>query len=215
MDSADKGRLDRGPALAAESGQLIPDSAEALIGSLSLMIELRDRLTGQHCRQVGRIGEAIASRLGLDRQLVCRVGLVGAVHDLGKIAMPDRVLHNSDDLSERELVIMRAHAIDGERILLSLAPLVPAMVQVAAAVVAHHERWNGTGYPRGLVGAAIPIEARIVAVADAYSAITMERSYQLAKEHAHAVCLVETGAGIHFDPAVVEAFLAIEREGQL
>jgi putative two-component system response regulator len=189
-----------------------PDPSEILASSLDLMIELRDRMTGDHCRQVGRVGEAIARQLGLDYRLVRRVGLAGRVHDLGKIAIPDRILRNSDKLSERELAIIQAHAIDGERILLSLAPLVPAMRKVAAIVVAHHERWNGAGYPRGLVGTAIPLEARVVAVADAYSALTMDRSYEPAQEHAHAVKLIKAGSGVHFDPDVVEAFLAIEQE---
>lgn len=190
-----------------------PDPSEILIASFDLMIELRDRLTGEHCRQVGRIGEAIATELHLDQRLVRRISLAGRVHDLGKIAIPDRVLHNSDDLSERELAIIRAHTTDGQRILLSFSPLVPAMRRVAAVVVAHHERWNGAGYPQGLAGVAIPIEARVIAVADAYSAITMERSYEAAQEHDHAVKLIKAGSGIHFDPDVVAAFLAIAKDG--
>ena len=184
---------------------------DAIDEALSLAIGLRDPATGTHCVMVGELAEQTARALGLrasDRRIV---RLAGRLHDLGKVGVPDRILRNTDELDPRELAIVQAHAANGERIVTALGPLDPSIGRLARAVGAHHERWDGSGYPDGLAGEAIPKLARILAVADAYSALVMRRSYDPARPHEDVVAIIERGAGRLFDPQVVEAFLALWR----
>jgi putative two-component system response regulator len=195
---------------------VVPDEiVEALARSLSLAIALRDEKTGDHCVMVGEMAGRIARVMGYSVEGARLIVLGGRLHDLGKIAVPDRILRNTDRLSERETRIIRDHAGHGERILDEMAPLSDAVAAVALMVGSHHERWNGGGYPRGTFGPDIIGGARIIAVADAYSAITMARTYQESLGHDHAVQQIKNGAGIDFDPAVVEAFLSLPESGRL
>ena len=129
------------------------------------------------------------------------------MHDVGKLAIPDRVLTKPGPLDEAEWETMRTHPEIGEAIVRRVTGLADA----AAAVRNHHERWDGTGYPDGLRGEEIPLEARIVAVVDAYSAITAERSYKAARSHEEALAELRRSGGTHLDPVVVEALCAVAR----
>ncbi len=127
------------------------------------------------------------------------------LHDIGKVGIPDAVLHKPGPLDEAEWAFMRQHTLIGERILLAADDLAP----VARVVRSSHESYDGTGYPDGLAGDAIPIESRIVLVCDAYDAMTTDRAYRRSIGHRAAVAELRRCAGAQFDPAVVAAFIAV------
>ena len=147
---------------------------------------------------------ATARQLGLTGERVDEVARAAELHDIDKIAIPDSVLHKPGPLDDGEWALMRQHTIIGERILLAA----PALKPVAALVRASHERWDGTGYPDRLAGEAIPLGARIVAVCDAYDAMTADRTYRAAMSASEAIAELRHCAGSQFDPAVVDAFAA-------
>jgi two-component system, cell cycle response regulator len=158
----------------------------------------------EHSSDVMGLARGVARRLGLPpdaREIVARAA---ELHDIGKMAIPDAILSKPGPLDEREWRFMRRHTIIGEDILNAA----PALQPVAALVRASHERWDGTGYPDGTAGEAIPEGARIVAVCDAFSAMVQERPYQPGLTVGEAVAEIERCAGEHFDPRVVEAFAA-------
>jgi diguanylate cyclase (GGDEF)-like protein len=159
----------------------------------------------QHMDQVADHAAATARELGLTGELVDEVARAAELHDIGKIAIPDSVLHKPGPLDDGEWALMRQHTIIGERILLAA----PALKPVAALVRASHERWDGTGYPDRLAGDAIPLGARIVAVCDAYDAMTSDRTYRAAMSASEAITELRHCAGSQFDPAVVDAFAAM------
>jgi HD-GYP domain-containing protein (c-di-GMP phosphodiesterase class II) len=153
---------------------------------------------------VADMAARVARRLGMTGEALDEVARAAELHDVGKVAVPDAILGKAEPLSEEEWVFMRRHTILGERILNGAA----AMRPVARIVRSTHERFDGTGYPDGLAGAAIPLGSRIVAVCDAYEAMTNERPYRPTLEHDAAVAELRKGAGTQFDPTVVEAFVA-------
>jgi HD-GYP domain-containing protein (c-di-GMP phosphodiesterase class II) len=168
-----------------------------------LAIDMRDPATGIHCRIVGDLAGQIATSMGLSEDEVRLIILSGRLHDLGKLAIPDRILRNTDDLNDRQKEIIRTHAAHGERIVTEFAPLDVIVGHMAAIIGAHHEHWNGKGYPRGLRTTEIPLGARVIAVADTYSAIVAHRTYQVAMPVGHAIEVLLAGAGTQFDPDVV------------
>jgi diguanylate cyclase (GGDEF)-like protein/putative nucleotidyltransferase with HDIG domain len=171
--------------------------------SLAEALDLRDTGTARHSQTVGRYAEMMAVRLGLAPAHVERVRLAGRLHDIGKIAVPDSILHKAGPLTEGEWAEMRRHPEIGARMLSG-----PGLDDIREWVLAHHERPDGRGYPEGLAGDEIPLEARILAVADAYEAMTADRSYRRALDEAVAREELLSQAGAQFDAAVVEAFLA-------
>src|SRR3954468_23982961 len=151
-------------------------SYHAMVRSLALALEARDGYTGEHSDAVERLSVAVAARLGLDRAQVADVQSTALLHDIGKIGIPDRVLHKPGRLDEGEWALMREHPAIGERI---LRPL-PGFGSVATAVPHEHERWDGRGYPDGLAGADIPLPSRIVLACDAWNALVSDRPYRRA-----------------------------------
>jgi len=172
-----------------------------IVEALSTLVEAHDHYTGQHTRRVAALATRLALALGLDATEARMVGLAGRLHDLGKIGIPDSVLQKPERLNEEEHASMQEHTIVGAEIL-SRIPSLRALVPV---VRAHHERWDGNGYPDGLAGTAIPLGARIVAVADAYDAIITERHYQPAHDPAWAFNELRRCAGTQFDPEIARA----------
>ncbi len=159
----------------------------------------------QHLRGVAALAVAVGRELGLSAEQLDEVARAAELHDVGKLAIPDEILHKPGPLDEREWKLMRQHTVIGERILAAA----PAMKPVGALVRASHERWDGVGYPDGVAGEAIPLGARIVAVCDAFDAMTSLRPYQPTATAAAAIAELERCAGTQFDPRVVEVFTAI------
>jgi putative nucleotidyltransferase with HDIG domain len=175
----------------------------SIIG-LAEELDIRDTGTTGHCHVVGRYAALMASALGFDAEHVERVRLAGLVHDIGKTGVSDRLMSKSGPLEADEWHSIRTHPEIGARLLAH-----PEFEDLRDWVLAHHERPDGKGYPFGLAGAEIPIEARILAIADAYEAMTSERAFRSALGEEGAVAELHAGAGTQFDGVVVELFLGI------
>jgi two-component system cell cycle response regulator len=171
-----------------------------------LMRILRERQPElhEHLNQVAELARATGSRLGLMREALDEVARAAELHDIGKMAVPDAILDKPGPLDEDEWAFMRRHTMIGESILSAS----PALVPVAKLVRSSHERFDGTGYPDGKAGDDIPLGARIVAVCDAYDAMTSDRAYRSAMSGEAAIEELRRASGSQFDPAVVEAFIA-------
>jgi response regulator RpfG family c-di-GMP phosphodiesterase len=176
--------------------------------ALANALEARDRYTRGHSDRVAATARALALASGLTSPVADTVAQAGRLHDLGKIGVPESVLGKSGPLTDEEWAVMRLHPLTGAQILAPLEFFGDGMLIVRH----HHERFDGSGYPAGLVGEQIPLAGRIVALADVYDALTSRRVYKSALHHevVRSMILEETGA--HFDPAIVEAFLACEAQ---
>jgi putative nucleotidyltransferase with HDIG domain len=175
---------------------------------LAETLDLRDVSTARHSQTVGRYAEGIARELGLSGERVERIRAAGVLHDVGKLGVADAVLQKPGPLTDEEWADMRRHPELGARILDHAN-----LRDISGWVLAHHERLDGHGYPQGLAGEAIPLEARILAVADAYEAMTADRPYRAALGHDAARAELRACCGTQFDPAVVDAFLAVLTRG--
>ena len=182
----------------------IQDAIE-LARALAFSCSLREGIPQEHAEEVARIAGLTAERMGLDARIMQRCQLAGWLHDVGKLAVPEEILTKPEPLDDDEWLIMRTHPAVGA----DIVNRVPALRQTAPAVRHHHERFAGGGYPADLAGQAIPIEARIIAAADAYAAITSDRPYSKARTPQEAAAELRRSAGSHLDPAVVEAVLAV------
>jgi len=180
---------------------------ETLLGLVSAL-DLREHNTGLHSQRVREYTELIADRLGVDAKMKREIGFGALLHDVGKIAVPDQILMKPDNLTDEEWAVMRKHPEAGYRIVKRIGFLKDA----AEIVYAHHEQYNGEGYPRGLKGENIPIGARVFMVADVYDALTSERSYHRAMTYEEAAAEIKRLRGSHFDPSVVDTFMAIAPE---
>jgi diguanylate cyclase (GGDEF)-like protein/PAS domain S-box-containing protein len=175
--------------------------------ALALTVSVREGMPALHNQQVAELAGAIAAELELPAQGVLRCQVSGWLHDIGKTAIPDSILAKPGELSEEEWTQMRRHPEIGEAIVKRIAGLADA----ASGVRHHHERWDGTGYPDKLAGEAISLEARVVAVSDAYSAITSRRPYQRERSRDEAIEELRSSAGGHLDPNVVDALCRVLR----
>ena len=193
----------------AERDTLIDQLKQAFIGTaqaLANALEAKDNYTADHAEQIAAMADAVGRELGMAE--VDLEGLrYGAIfHDIGKIAVPDAILHKRGPLSPEERLVIERHPQLGEEI---ISP-VPFLGGTVAKIVRHdHERWDGTGYPDKLAGDAIPLGARIVFVVDAYHAMVSDRPYRAGMPHEKALEELRKHSGSQFDPAVVEAFLRV------
>jgi putative nucleotidyltransferase with HDIG domain len=178
---------------------------------LSAEIERRDPYTMGHSARVTALASTIAERLACDRGDMEALRLGGPLHDIGKLAIADEVLLKPGRLDEHELRQIREHPTAGAKMIRGVRGLRPAL----SCVLHHHERWDGAGYPEGLKGSAIPRAARILAVADAFDAMTSTRPYRSALPVRDALEEVGRCAGSQFDPAATDAFLAAWDAGEL
>ena len=195
----------------------------ALLEALVRLARHRDDETGAHLERVSEYCRFFAAALRadghhlatIDDDWVRDLGHAAPLHDVGKVAIPDAILFKPGKLDDGEWTVMRTHAAIGAEILRGLAPGEGHELLALAEQVAwtHHERWDGTGYPRGLAGEAIPLAGRIMSIADCYDALTSERPYKRAWTHAEAVEQLRRERGRAFDPALVDSVLA--REGEL
>ncbi len=180
---------------------LLEDTAMAM----SDVIESRDAYTGGHCQRLAVYSQTIAEALGLSRREVELVRFGAALHDVGKIVVPDEILNKPTALTPEEFEIIKRHSPDGGRICQRIGFLQKAY----PVVYHHHERWDGKGYPDGLAAEQIPLAARIVAVADGYDAMTTDRPYRSGLPHEDAAAILRDGAGSQWDAKVVSTFLGI------
>lgn len=189
-----------------QSEEEVRRSQEETIRRLAKAAECKDIDTGQHVSRMSCYSELIARRLGLNEERCETIRLASPMHDVGKIATPDNILLKPGKLTADEFAVMKLHAEMGYQI---LAGSGSALLEMAAMIAwSHHERHDGTGYPRGMAGEAIPLEGRIVAVADVFDALTSRRVYKDAIPIGPAVEVMRRGKGSHFDPAVLDAFLS-------
>jgi putative two-component system response regulator len=175
---------------------------------LAAAAEYRDEDTGDHTRRVAQLAARIATELGLDPSTVRLIERAAPLHDVGKIAIPDAILYKPARLTPEEFEVVKRHTTVGAAILTGReSALLETAHQIACA---HHERWDGTGYPHGLAGHAIPLPGRIVSVADVFDALTHRRPYKPAWPRERAIDEIRSQSGRQFDPRVVEAFLHLQ-----
>lgn len=178
---------------------------DALI-RLAFAAELRDEHTGVHIVRIGFLAERLARLLGCDAAWSERLRMAAPMHDVGKIGIPDAVLKKAGPLTPTERAVMNSHPGLGAQILGS--PGIPLFALAAEVALTHHERWDGAGYPHGCSGDRIPLSGRIVAVADFFDALTMDRCYRPAFSDDDALRMLAEQRGHAFDPRVVDTFLA-------
>jgi putative two-component system response regulator len=178
---------------------------------LALAVEYRDDEAGQHAQRIGHVSARIAEAFGLDHQQTELIRHAAPLHDVGKVAIPDSVLLKKAKLTPEESAKMEVHVGIGRAILSgSDSPLLQMAEQIAAT---HHEWWDGSGYPEGLRGEEIPVVGRIVAIADAFDALTSSRPYQSSRSGEEALAEIRALAGRQFDPTLVKAFERLQLFG--
>ncbi|MEM9351493.1 MAG: HD domain-containing phosphohydrolase [Planctomycetota bacterium] len=199
----------------------LEDSRREVVHCLARAAESRDEQTGHHIVRVGLYAGVIAEQLGYCRRDVEMLKLAALLHDVGKIGVPDAILRKPGKLAPLEFEVMKGHCDLGSSIIRPLpvggssgaSPASPGhaspLMRLAAVIAeSHHEKWDGTGYPKGLKGEAIPMEGRIVAVADVFDALTNKRPYKKALPLEETLEIMEQSRGTHFDPIVLDAFLS-------
>jgi HD-GYP domain-containing protein (c-di-GMP phosphodiesterase class II) len=179
------------------------------VESLANALEAKDEYTGDHARALAEMALAVGAEVGLSGERLKMLELAALFHDIGKIGVPSEIIRKPGPLSAVEKTIVRRHPEIGEQI---LAP-VPFLQPIRHMIRACHERWDGKGYPDGLTGEGIPLEARIVFVCDAYHAMTTDRPYRSALPENEAVRRLRRGAGRQFDPHIVHAFVGLHARG--
>ena len=175
------------------------------VSALSGALAARDGYTGEHSAAVVELALAVGRALGLDARQLADVERVAVLHDVGKLAIPDALLHKPGPLDEREWALMREHPVVGSELIAG----VPALQHLRPVLRADHERWDGKGYPDGLAGEAIPLAARLTLVCDAYHAMTSDRPYRPALGHDVAIREIAAGAGSQFCPSCCRALLDV------
>ncbi len=195
---------------------------EATIRVMVSLAEFRDECTGNHIRRTQTYVRLLAEYLSrqprdaafLTEEQIDRIAKAAPLHDIGKIAIPDHILLKPGRHTPEEFEIMKTHSVKGEnmlrRTLLEMGGENEMLLFACQIARSHHERWDGTGYPDGLAGEAIPLAARLMAVADVYDAVRSRRPYKEAFSHAEAVDFLVQGSGKHFDPLSIEGFMAQE-----
>jgi cyclic di-GMP phosphodiesterase len=181
----------------------IEKSYDILLEALGDALDLKDNETEYHSRRVTAFTIAIASKMGLPKEEIKVIARGAFLHDIGKIAIPDGILNKPGKLTDEEMAVMREHAYSGYKMLSKI----PFLAEAAEIVHAHQERYDGTGYPRGLKGDQIPLGARIFSIADTLDAMTMDRPYRPAQKFPAAREEIERWSGRQFDPQIVKVFL--------
>lgn len=189
----------------AKQTKLIREREEEIAMTLLAASGHRDHETAEHVRRIGLYAEALAKELGWDEEKAADLRIAAAMHDIGKIGIPDSILLKPGKLTPEEFEIMKGHPEIGADMLSNTK--VPLLNMAAQVSLCHHERWDGTGYPKGLKGEEIPIEARITTIVDVYDALVHKRVYKKASSEQSAVTLMTQMVGKHFDPELFKLFL--------
>jgi hypothetical protein len=174
---------------------------------LSMAVEFRDEDTGAHIERIGRFSTLLAEAAGMSPEFCRRIGHAAPLHDVGKVAIPDAILLKPGALTAEERAIVETHAEEGHRLLRGSSSSILDMG--ATIALSHHERWDGGGYPRGIAAEEIPIEGRIVAIADVFDALTSHRVYRAAFSVEKAVEMMLDQANRHFDPVLLHKFMEV------
>lgn len=180
-------------------------SRNALVASLQRTLSERSYETEEHARNLEQLARQLGGRLGLNAAQLNTLALIALLHDIGKVAVPEHILEKPGPLRPEEWKIMKRHCKSGYRIVISS----PDLIDVAEGILSHHERWDGSGYPRGLAGEEIPLLARIISLVDAYDAMTSDRPYRAAMTHAEALAEIKACSGTQFDPLLAQEFLGM------
>ena len=207
---------------AERAGEANETSRRLMVQTLLSLTGIRDAETGRHSRRTQRVTSVLARQLAshpayrdfLTPERIDLLSSLAPLHDIGKVGVPDRVLNKPGLLTPDEMVEMRQHPRYGRDVIeqaqRAAGVLDDLTLSLAKDIVyTHHEKWDGTGYPEGLHGAEIPIPGRIMALVDVYDAVHTRRLYVSPLSHHDTIALIQKGSGTHFDPAVVEAFLAV------
>lgn len=189
-----------------EQTEEIRNSREEIAFRLISASEHRDQETGQHVRRIGLYAAEMARILGWEEERIEWIRAAAPMHDIGKIGVPDAILQKPASLTDAEWVLMREHTTMGAQIL--KGSKVPFIQMGARIAVGHHEKWDGSGYPKGLRGDKIPLEARITALVDVYDALSNRRHYKDAWPEEQVIAFLRERSGSHFDPDLLEVFLA-------
>jgi putative nucleotidyltransferase with HDIG domain len=188
-----------------QSNLELSQAYEATIEGWSAALDLRDHETEGHTHRVTEMTLRLAARMGLNGEELIHVRRGALLHDIGKMGVPDRILLKPDQLTEDEEVIMHMHPTYAYQMLEHITHLAPSL----DIPLCHHEKWDGTGYPRGLKGEEIPLTARIFCIVDVYDALTSNRPYRTAWPKTRVIEHIQKLSGSHFEPRVVEAFIAM------
>jgi putative nucleotidyltransferase with HDIG domain len=174
-----------------------------VLNGLVTAIDHKDRYTKKHSEDVTQYALALADALQLSDETMSAVRIAGLLHDVGKIGVPDGILRKPGKLTDQEFEVMKGHVTISSLIIHGL----PYLTDIIDAVAHHHERWDGRGYPNGCTGTDIPLLGRVMAVADAFSAMTLDRPYRAAMSVEAALAEIEKGAGTQFDPELARIFV--------
>lgn len=197
--------------LTTSKTQILKDLSELFyktIKSIAFALDAKDKYTHGHSMRVTLYSLALAKQLNLPDELLEEIETAGLLHDIGKIAIPEKILLKPGKLTDEEFDIIKSHPELGEKLVYSINKL----KLISNWLKSHHERYDGRGYPEGLVGEQIPISSRIIAIADTYDAMTSSRSYRTALAHEIAIAEVKRCAGTQFDPQLAELFVGISDE---
>lgn len=183
------------------------DTHEEMLIRLSMAAEYKEGIVGAHLTRISRYAECVARAHGVDEARIQMIRIGAICHDIGKIGVPESILEKPGPLTDEEWIVMREHSQIGARILSNSKS---DIIKIAESIALyHHENWDGTGYPKGLAGEAIPLSARIVKIVDVFDALVSKRSYKKAFSVEKALTIIQDEKGGQFDPAIVDTFLSV------